>query len=267
MAVGRCSLLLGRSMAAPDNAANSAARLGGRIACNQRYARGFLDFVLQMLELDRDDAVLDLGPGLGSQLVPVAARVRRAVGVDVSPELIAALRASTAGANVTLVEGDMDALAALDLETPFNLAYAVYSLHYSRDPAAVLRAVDALLDGPRARCVVVTPDSGNNAGWFADLGRLYAVDADALAVAHLGRRIIVPAFRTTFARVECTTFHARAHFPTVDAVMAYYDASAPYCRPDRRDEVQRYFAAIIDRDGGYTIDKHSLAIVGRKHRP
>ena len=252
-------------MAAPDNAANSAARLGGRIACNQRYARGFLDFVLETLELDAGDAALELGPGLGSQLIPVAGRVRRAVGIELSAELITALRATPEGANVTLVEGDMDALATLDLGGPFSLAYAVYSLHYSRDPAAVVRAVDALLAGPRARCVVVTPDSDNNAAWFADLNRLFAFDADALEVARVGRRIMLPALRATFASVECTMFHARAHFPTIDALMAYYDACAPYCRPDRRDEAHRYFAAVIERDGGYAIDKHSLAIVGRKH--
>jgi hypothetical protein len=158
----------------------------------------------------------------------------------------------------------MDALATLDVRGSFSLAYSVYSLHYSRDPAAVVRAVDALLAGPRARFVVVTPDSDNNAAWFADLNRLYAVDAGALEVAEVGRRIMLPAVRTTFASVECTTFHARAHFPTIDALMTYYDASAPHCRPDRRGDARRYFAAAIERDGGYTIDKHTLAIVGRK---
>jgi hypothetical protein len=45
--------------------------------------------------------------------------------------------------------------------------------------------------------------------------------------------------------------------------MSYYDACAPYCRPDRRDEALRYFGAEIERGGGYAITKRSLAVIGR----
>lgn len=246
-----------------DNAANTAAQLRQRIACNRGGARAFPAFVLDMLELRADDAVLDIGSGLGAQLVPVAERVGRVVGLDVSTELVAELRRQLAHPNAALIVGDMDGLGGLDLGGPFTLAYAVYSLYYSRDPARVVHAVSRLLDGPRARLVSVTPDVGNNGAWYADLGRLYELPADALDVPNVCRRVILPAFLDTFGVVTCTSYEDRVRFASLEALMAYYDACAPYCRPDKRDQALRYFRAKIERDGGYEITKRSLALVGR----
>ena len=244
------------------NAVNTVAQLRQRIACNQSRSRAFPSFVLELLSLREDDSALDIGPGLGTQFIPVAERVRRVVGLDVSPEMVAELRTRVAGPNAVLVVDDMDNLPDLDLGGPFTLVYAVYSLHYSQDPARVVKAVAGLLDGARARFVTVTPDAGNNETWFADLGQLYELPAEALGVPHVGRRLILPAFLDTFRTVTCTTYRDRVRFSGLDALMAYYDACAPYCRPDKRDEALHYFRAKLDHDGTYEIEKHSLGVVG-----
>lgn len=243
------------------NVTNSVTQLRQRIACNGGGSRSFVDFLLDVLSPEPDDSALDLGPGLGAQLIPVAARVRRAVGVDVSPAMVAELRARLTHTNAIAIVGDMDGLAALDLGGPFSLVYAVYSLHYSRDPVRVVKAAAELLNGPRARFVCVTPDVGNNAEWFADLGTLYDLAADALDVPHICRRIILPACRDIFRTVVCKTYEDRIRFPSVEVLMAYYDACAPYCRPDRRDAALRHFRAKFQRAGGYEITKRSLAVV------
>lgn len=244
------------------NAANTVAQLRQRIACNQSSSRAFSGFVLDVLDPREADVALDIGSGLGPQLIPVAERVRGVIGLDLSPELAAELRRRVARPNAAVIVGDMDDLANLDLGGPFTLVYAVYSLYYSRDPARVVKDVAGLLDGPRARVVSVTPDVGNNEMWYADLGRLYEVSADALDVPHVCRRLILPAFLDTFRTVTCLSYRDRVRFSSLDALMAYYDACAPYCRPDKRDEALRYFGAAFDRDGGYEIAKRSLAIVG-----
>jgi SAM-dependent methyltransferase len=250
-------------LTAPGNAVNRAAQLEQRIACNQSGSNGFRNFVLDVLDPRAEDAALDIGSGLGAQLLAVAPRVRRAVGVDVSAELVAALRARLAVPTARMVEGDMDALSALDLGEPFTLVYAVYSLYYSHNPAGVVRAVTELLRGPRARCVVVTPDIGNNEGWLADLGQLYEVPAGARDVAQRCHGVIFPALRAAFRSVASTTYADRVCFATLEALMAYYDACAPYCRPDKRDAALSYFGDKLARDGGYTIEKRSIAVVGR----
>jgi SAM-dependent methyltransferase len=245
------------------NAINTVTRLQQRIACNQSSSQGFQRFVLDLLSPEGDDLALDIGPGLGLQLIPVAQRTRGAIGLDLSPEMVTALRARLAGPNAAAVVGDMDELADLDLGGPFTLVYAVYSLYYSRDPVRVVRAVAELLAGERARFVSVTPDVGNNRRWHTDLGELFELPAEVLDVARMCRCVILPAFLDTFREVTCVTHQDQVRFSSLDALMAYYDACAPYCRPDKRGDALAYFGRKIDRDGGYEITKRSLGLIGR----
>ncbi len=246
------------------NRINTPEQLRQRGACNRDAGSAdFDEFVLGLLAPSGDDVALDLGPGLGRQMIPLAARVRRTVGLDSASEMAAVLRAQLPGPDVAVVEGDMDDLAALALPGPFTLIYAVYSLYYASRPARVIETASRLLQGPQARLVVVVPDVGNNAGWFEDLAELYPVPADVLAIPRFGREVALPAFLDTFRTVTCSTFSSMVLFPTVDAVMRYYDACAPYCRPDRRAEALGHFRARLERDAGYRIAKRSLGLVGR----
>jgi SAM-dependent methyltransferase len=246
------------------NRINTAEQLRQRSACNRDAGSAdFDEFVLGLLAPASQDVALDLGSGLGRQMIPLAGRVRRIVGLDTSPEMTAALRAQLPGPDAAVVEGDMDDLATLALPGPFTLIYAVYSLYYSSRPARLIETASRLLQGPDARFVAVAPDVGNNAGWFEDLAALYAVPADVLAVPRFCREVALPAFLDTFRTVTCATFSSTVLFPTVDAVMRYYDACAPYCRPDRRAEALAHFRTRVERDGEYRIAKRSLGLVGR----
>jgi SAM-dependent methyltransferase len=244
------------------NAVNSVAQLQQRITCNRGGSRSFAQFVLDILNPREDDSVLDIGCGLGAQLIPVAERVRRIVGLDVSAEMVAALRSRIEQQpKAEIVERDMDDLPD-GIGGRFTLAYAVYSLYYSRDPGRVVKNVAGLLNGSRARFVTVHPDAGNNAEWFEDLDQLYEVPAVIRHVPELCRRAILPALLDTFRTVTPTSYRDHVRFASLDALMAYYDACAPYCRPDKRDEALRHFSAKLERDGGYQITKCSVALVG-----
>ena len=140
-----------------DNGINAVDQLRQRIACNRSSSHSFSDFVLQVLSPRGDDAALDIGPGLGSQLLPVAERVARAVGLDISAEAIAELRARLAGPRAVVIQGDMDDLDELDLGGSFSLVYAVYSLYYSGEPARVVPRIAGLLRGEHARFVRINP--------------------------------------------------------------------------------------------------------------
>jgi SAM-dependent methyltransferase len=246
-----------------ENLINTPEQLRQRMACNGPADADFDQFVLGLLAPSGSDVVLDIGPGVGKQMVPLAGVVRRIVGVDCSPEMTAAVRAQLPGPNIEMVVGGMDDLARLDLAGPFTLVYAVYSLYYSSAPARVVEAVRQLLDGPQARFVVVAPDIGNNANWFADLGHLYPVPADVLEVTRICRSVILPAFLDVFRSVACSRFSSTVSFSTVESLMRYYDACAPYCRRDRRAQALAHFRARMERDGGYSISKRSLGLVGR----
>ena len=63
---------------------------------------------LAALGLYPDDALLDLGCGIGAAVREAAPDVRRAVGFDLSPEMIAHARSLAAGsANVEFLQGDV----------------------------------------------------------------------------------------------------------------------------------------------------------------
>jgi SAM-dependent methyltransferase len=88
--------------------------------------------------------VLELGCGSGQLIVPIAAKCRTAVGLDSSPEMLAAARrrAAAAGARVEFVEADMRDFA---LGQQFSLIFIARNslLHLSEqdDFAALFGAV------------------------------------------------------------------------------------------------------------------------------
>lgn len=249
---------------AVNNAINSAQRLDQRLACNRAGGSSFRRFVRRLLAVRRDDSALEIGTGLGDQLLHVAGRARRATGVDISAELVRALRQRVTSDNVRVVQGDMDRMDDLDLRGPFTLAYSVFSIYYSRDPSRVVRTLAGLLAGEGARCVVVAPDVDNNADWYADLGRLYRLPRNVLHTTRACRDVVLPAMLDLFPTVQCTAFRNEVSFADLDGLMRYYDACAPYCRPDRRDEARAFFKRRFARDGSYRISKHVLGVVGRR---
>jgi hypothetical protein len=177
--------------------------------------------------------------------------------------MVAGLSAQLSIPRARVVEGDMEDLGTLDVGGPFSLVYAVYSLHHAADPGRVIRAAAGLLDGPAARLVVVTPEVGNNAAWFADLGQLYPLPANILAVPSVGRQIFLPTLRAACRTVTQTVLESEIAFPTLDALMRYYDACPHYCWPAHREAARRRFAGHFAREGRYGIVKRSLGLVGR----
>ena len=90
--------------------------------------------------------LLDLGTGTGRILEVLGDRARRAVGVDVSREMLAIARTNlgrTGRRNVQIRHGDM---YRLDLDAgSFDLVVLHQVLHYATDPAAVLREASRVL--------------------------------------------------------------------------------------------------------------------------
>jgi demethylmenaquinone methyltransferase/2-methoxy-6-polyprenyl-1,4-benzoquinol methylase/ArsR family transcriptional regulator len=104
-------------------------------------------------------AVLDLGTGTGRMLQLLAPAAERAVGVDLSPAMLAVARAGVDRAglrNVQLRQGDIYALP-VERDT-YDLVLVHQVLHYLDDPARALReAARALRPGGRLIVVDFAP--------------------------------------------------------------------------------------------------------------
>jgi len=128
--------------------------LATRIETHRRYSRTPDDVeqaVLDGLNLDGGEHLLDVGPGTGSFLRRIAAGHQgRLVGVDVSPTVVAGLRA------IDGVEGQRgDAVRLPFADATFDVVTARHMLYHVADPArAIAEARRVLSPGGRFVAVV-----------------------------------------------------------------------------------------------------------------
>lgn len=101
-----------------------------------------LGILLDAAALSRDDAVLEVGPGLGVLTGPMLGRAGRVVAVELDPRLHAHLARTLAAPNLTLIHAD-----ALDADLPGLLAGGlnklVSNLPYSVGSRVLVEACQA----------------------------------------------------------------------------------------------------------------------------
>ena len=64
----------------------------------------YQDALFEMLVLDEDDVVLDVGCGEGSVTIPIAKRVKKVIGLDSSPKMLEYLEKRAADNNIDNIE-------------------------------------------------------------------------------------------------------------------------------------------------------------------
>jgi ubiquinone/menaquinone biosynthesis C-methylase UbiE len=107
---------------------------------------------LEALELKTGDRLLDVGCGTGAAVRAAAEVVERAVGLDLSPNMLAEARKRATGLpNAEFVEGDSENLPFDDGE--FTAALCTTSLHHYPRPDAAAREFARVL-APGGRLVI-----------------------------------------------------------------------------------------------------------------
>lgn len=111
--------------------------------------------IVEMLGTLRIETLLDVGTGTGRMLELLAPATTRAVGLDISPAMLAVARANVEKAglrNVQLRQGDIYALSPA--ETNFSLIVLHQVLHFLDDPSRAIREAARLL-APGGRLLIV----------------------------------------------------------------------------------------------------------------
>lgn len=103
-----------------------------------------LDRIVAAAELTHDDVVLEVGPGVGTLTVRLAAEAGQVVAVELDEQLLPALREVVAGhENVAIVQGDilqLDPAALIPGSAPFKV---VANLPYYITSAAIRKLLTA----------------------------------------------------------------------------------------------------------------------------
>lgn len=133
-----------------------------------RRLRGLQSAALAALALGPDDALLDLGCGTGAAVREAAPTVRRAVGLDVSPAMIARARELAAGIdNIEFVEGDVSGpLPFADGE--FTAIVCTSAFHHFPRPLDTIAEMSRVL-APRGRLLIADGNRRHPAVFVFDL--------------------------------------------------------------------------------------------------
>jgi ubiquinone/menaquinone biosynthesis C-methylase UbiE len=123
---------------------------------------------LAALALNRDDVLLDLGCGTGAAVREAAPAVRRAVGFDLSPAMIAQARALATGLpNVEFREGDVSGpLPFADGE--FTAIVCTTAFHHFPNPLETIAEMSRVL-APHGRVVIADANRRHPAVFVLDL--------------------------------------------------------------------------------------------------
>ncbi len=121
----------------------------------ERWAKDLLD----LLRLQKNEGVLDIGCGDGRVTAEIAARVSpgEVVGIDSSPEMVAFASARFQLPNLRFLQADA---RALPFESQFDVVYSSAVLHWVKEHRPVLYGIAHSLR-PGGRCLLQMGGRGN----------------------------------------------------------------------------------------------------------
>jgi ubiquinone/menaquinone biosynthesis C-methylase UbiE len=131
-----------------------------------------LRMIVEAAEAGPEDTVLDVACGGGIVVCALAARVRHATGIDMTPAMLEQSRQLAAEkrlSNVDWRQGDVSSLPYPD--AAFTIVVTRYSFHHFLDPLAVLREMVRVCS-PGGRLVVIDTCASEDPAKAATFNRL-----------------------------------------------------------------------------------------------
>ena len=152
--------------------------------CAEELLSYRLELIRGFLAAARGGTLLEIGCGTASHLLALAAEFTRAIGTDLSPEMVRVARrraeASPSGDRISIRADPADELATIE-DCSIDVVLCVGALEHMLDKDRVVGQVHRVLK-PAGRFVVLTPNGGYC--WYRHLAPALGVDVRHLSTDH-----------------------------------------------------------------------------------
>jgi SAM-dependent methyltransferase len=240
--------------------------LGARASINASLAKVDLDaWIFANAELADGMTVLDLGCGLGKQVLYIAARLSpatRVLGLDISAESVEAVNRTALErglAGVTARVLGLDECVAALAGPKFDRILSTYSIYYSSDMVKLLRSLAELLT-PGGRLFVSGPGAGTNRE-IIECANRHAPDPES-RLPDIGDFISpeqLASVAPAFSRCESLRLANSIRFPDADTVLTWWRQHASY-RPSAEAGLAHELSETVAQQGHFLLTKNVLGV-------
>jgi len=236
-----------------------------RLAINSQLgARDFDSWVITQLQPELGEYILDIGCGTGKFAIPCSQIVGDkggVVGLDTSEESLAKLKTESEarGLRITTIHTQMENLAEHINKGIFDAALSSYALYYSEQPEQTISDIHRSLK-THGRLLVVGPDRGNNRELLNFLKPLTNITETSLYNQDFTYKVVIPACRRLFKKVETGYFENPVTFPSAQLLLKYWQ-SGGYYRPEVEERVQKAVIAYFSENTEFILHKRAVSVL------
>lgn len=198
-------------------------KLQKRIRTHEKYSKYDInEWILDILKINGNESILDVGCGTGKQLIPLAEKTKGiVVGVDVNKESLDHIKGAFKGRNrnVKLILSSMEEMHEKLKEFPkFDIIISCFAIYYSKKPEETIIQLKRLLK-KGGRFFICGPGINNNKALLdlhSKIGELPRM--------HKGffENFAIPFVKENFGNVRVFKFKNPVTFPDVNSLVEYW---------------------------------------------
>jgi ubiquinone/menaquinone biosynthesis C-methylase UbiE len=250
--------------------------LTARIEAHRKYAKLEInDWILEIINLQSEEKVLDIGCGTGKQIIPYKKRVGekgRAVGTDISEELIEDARkiAQEAGLEIEFLVHDANNSFNFPDNT-FDAISCCFAIYYLRDIEKALLELKRMLK-PGGRIFLAGPTPENAKLLHTLHKKVTKKPLPYMPGVSRFMNEILSMVKKHFQKIKVDRLQNPMHFQDVDSFLDYYISTGLFINSSNDDkekgrykeDIKKEVQKIIQKKGYVEIMKEIGGILGFK---
>ncbi|MEM4249809.1 MAG: class I SAM-dependent methyltransferase [Candidatus Nitrosotenuis sp.] len=241
-------------------------KLSTRIDTHKNYSSYDInEWIMKMVSLKDGESLLDIGCGTGEQLLRFAKNCpsSKILGIDASNESLLTIKKTCQNdglENIDVIEGNMDDVYTLVLDSKFDVVTSSFALYYSKNIKKIITDIKEILT-ENGRFFVCGPVPGNNEeliNFQASITPSVLTKTKYVMVDE-----ILPEISNKFSKIVKDYFVNPVHFPDASSLVQYWKSYYLYdqnIEQEFTDKIKEYF----QKQNKFTSTKKVLGIIAYK---